>query len=309
MRGFQTVFQSGADSDERPILDGAITLTKLGIKIALLHVDPVFAMTAGELLDRTFRGYGERRQADIADDFAWVVEELQKREPQLTIEDLVKNDALMSAVAKDARIEMSTPKNLKREYLRNALLNIAVETMPDETRQQIFLNAVEAFTPAHIRTLKLIRDNKVDWQNQSMLHRSYGNAVGIAVPELNHEDALIQSVLSDLKNRGFSNVPGPDQRFPQPSPVSNLGAFGRRVFEIYSGAASGGLADRSQRNVRILAKAKRPAEADRLCLPGESAGYSGAMPKPASFARSASISSHCGLRTSAHQRSTPPRPT
>jgi hypothetical protein len=63
-----------------------------------------------------------------------------------------------------ARIVVATHQEEKRKYLRNALLNIAIGKGLDEIKQQIFLNAIEDFSPAHVKALDIIwRTGKIPW--------------------------------------------------------------------------------------------------------------------------------------------------
>ena len=95
------------------------------------------------------------------------------------VENLIQNEAFISASIQVARIVVGTHQEEKRKYLRNALLNIALNKGPDEIRQQVFMNAIEAFSPAHVKAVDLIwrgslqQDPKAwwgertDYQNQN----------------------------------------------------------------------------------------------------------------------------------------------
>lgn len=89
---------------------------------------------------------------ELADDF----DRLKQTVDGFSVENLAQNDAFVSATIQATRIAIGTHQEKKREYLRNALLNIAVGKTRDEVKQQIFLSAVEAFTPAHVQALDLI---------------------------------------------------------------------------------------------------------------------------------------------------------
>ena len=53
--------------------------------------------------------------------------------------------------------------------------------------------------------------------------RNYGAAVGILVPEVKGQLSLLGAIFADLRNRGFSNLGGPEQPFPQGGVITNLG--------------------------------------------------------------------------------------
>jgi hypothetical protein len=94
---------------------------------------------------------------ELADDF-------DRHCETCTVETLIKDGAFISASIQVARIVVATHQEEKRKYLRNALLNIAIGKGLDEIKQQIFLNAIEDFSPAHVKALDIIwRTGKIPW--------------------------------------------------------------------------------------------------------------------------------------------------
>ena len=143
------------------------------------------------------------------------------------VENLVQDEAFVSASIQIARVVVGTHLQEKRKYLRNALLNIAVGKGPDETRQQIFLNAIEAFTPAHVKALDLIwRSTPLDWDQLGIPsgQRTYAAAFGIVIPELRGQLAVIDAILAELRNRSLTTLSKADAQFPQGGLVTNLTA-------------------------------------------------------------------------------------
>jgi hypothetical protein len=53
--------------------------------------------------------------------------------------------------------------------------------------------------------------------------RTYGGAIGVITPEVKGQTHLIGAILTDLRNRGFSNLNGPDLSFPQGGINTGLG--------------------------------------------------------------------------------------
>lgn len=187
---------------------------------------------AAQLIDWILPSPIEARRQEFMEDVAFVVRETAKRIDDVTPEKLSKNEAFVSALMQASRIAMSSHNKDKREYLRKALLNIATGEMIDETKQRIFLNAVEAFTPAHVRVVHLMWKPQVSWGTQSMAQRQWIHAVEIAVPGLKGEEHLVRAIFTDVTNRGFSNLGRPDQPFPAMG-VTNLGAeFCRFILEV-----------------------------------------------------------------------------
>ena len=156
---------------------------------------------------------------ELADDF-------DRHCETCTIENLIKDDAFISASIQVARIVVATHQEEKRKYLRNALLNIAIGKGLDEIKQQIFLNTIEDFSPAHVKALDIIwRTGKIPWDQYKvpMGQRNYGAAIEIVVPELKGQSNVTAAVLADLRIRGFSNLAGPELLFPKGGIITGFG--------------------------------------------------------------------------------------
>lgn len=145
-------------------------------------------------------------------------------------ENIGKNEAFISATVQATRIAAATHQEEKRKMLRNALLNIAVGKGPDEELQQVYLNAIEAFTPSHVKVLEVLRsgDNELIQKHGCKPYElgnigTYGNAIRVLIPELQGRDGLVQCIMTDLRNRGFSNASGSDAAFPSGKMITNAG--------------------------------------------------------------------------------------
>ena len=94
----------------------------------------------------------------------------------------------------------------------------------EEVKQQIFLTAIEAFSPAHVKVLNVFRGGKIPWDQHSTIlaNRNYGAAIQVMVPELKGQDSLTLAVLNELRSRGFSNLSRLDEPFPGMH-ITNIG--------------------------------------------------------------------------------------
>lgn len=153
--------------------------------------------------------------------------EAAKRRPSLTDEDLQKHEAFISASIRAAQISFNTHEQEKREYLRTALLNVLLGTTADETKQQIFFNAIDAFAAAHIKALQVLAGRTpVPWPNTTITHtnRTFISAIEATMPKMKHQGPLIDAILNDLNNRGFATVSKSHLPYqPGGSSVTNLG--------------------------------------------------------------------------------------
>jgi hypothetical protein len=110
-------------------------------------------------------------------------------------------------------------------------MNIALNRAPNEELQQVFLNAIDQLSVSHVRVLDFVwkgfpRNNN-PWKANDFptSPRDYGAAIRIALPEFAGDDNLLQYILTDLRNRGFSNLSGPNAPYPQgmPATITNMG--------------------------------------------------------------------------------------
>lgn len=189
---------------------------------------PVIGGPINEILSLVLAPAVERRRVEWLKELADALDQLEEKVAGFRVVELADNEAFVSATIQATRIAIGTHQQEKREYLRNALLNIAKGITTDEVKQQVFLNAIEAFTPTHIKALNLIWRGgglNIGWDKNSipMMQRTYGAAIEILAPEVKGETSLMGALLADLRNRGFSNLGGPDVAFPQGGIITNLG--------------------------------------------------------------------------------------
>ncbi len=197
----------------------------------LISLIPLVGSPIDELLSLVLAPSVSRRRDDWLKELADVVEETKRRMDGFKIEDLAQNEAFVSATIQATRIAAGTHKEEKRKILRNALLNIALGTGPDEDTQQIFLNIVDAFTASHVRVLDVLWRGpgliagKTLWdQNRVPINvRNYGTAIELLVPELKGQGTLAEYILTDLRSRGFTQLNSLTMNFPQGGTITNMG--------------------------------------------------------------------------------------
>ncbi len=108
------------------------------------------------MLSRFWIPSANRRLEEWLKEFADDFDRYKESHQAVILENPAENEAFISATIQAARIAIGTRQKKKRKCLRNALLNIAVGMSQDEVKQQIFLNAIKAFTPAHVKALNVI---------------------------------------------------------------------------------------------------------------------------------------------------------
>ncbi len=141
----------------------------------------------------------------IADDVATLCAKVEGLSP----ESLFKNEAFYSGFFQASRIALQTHRKEKLEALRNALLNMAIATHPDEDQQAMFLAHIETLTPSHIRVLRFYRNPREE-----------------TYPEFRIRTAFVKRLAHDLEARGLVNFKRARDNFTPLSPVTvtELGA-------------------------------------------------------------------------------------
>jgi hypothetical protein len=187
----------------------------------------VIGAPISELLSLVLTPALQRRRDEWLKDLADVVEELEKRLDGFDPKNLGEDEAFVSATIQATRIAASTHQKDKREMLGNALLNISLSKGPNEELQQIFLNAIDAFTCSHVKVLDFL------WRQHNILAESsrdsrepisnYGHAINVGLPEFQKEAGLLEPIMNDLRLRGFSDVGKPRDAFPRNPAITNLG--------------------------------------------------------------------------------------
>ncbi len=175
---------------------------------------------------RFFSGNSKKWWHGVDSSFA----KLQEEQPEFKLEELLENEVFMSALVRATLIATGTNQDEKRRFLRNALINIATGSAPDQDIQQIYLSAVDVFTPSHVQILELMWNGFVRLKQQGYdtsatgvpQFRTYRSLIETLLPKLKGEQELVQAVMGDLRNRGFTRQGSPDDVIQHPS-VTNFG--------------------------------------------------------------------------------------
>jgi hypothetical protein len=176
---------------------------------ALLNTVPIVGGSAAELLDLVRLPVMKRQHAWLAD----LAERLRalEAEGRLRVEDLPNNEAFVDAIVRALDSVRRTREQDKREALRNAVLNVALATTPEETLREMFLGFVEQFNAWHLRLLKAM-DNPEAWAQvnrvryEPALSSSLSAFIEAAFPELGGRGDFYALLWSDLRRAGLTNT-------------------------------------------------------------------------------------------------------
>jgi hypothetical protein len=200
-----------------------------GVARAAVAAIPLVGGSINELVSVVLAPSIERRRDTWLKELADSVEALKTRVHDFSIEGLNKNDAFVSATIQATRIAIGTHLKEKHEMLRAALLNIAHGKGPDDDPRQMYLNSIEVFSISHINVLKFLQAASAEINNRAIWDAKYpgtetvGEAIEFLHPEMKGQDDLLQAIITDLKNRGFSAVSRPSAAVPPANASSSVG--------------------------------------------------------------------------------------
>jgi hypothetical protein len=171
------------------------------IEKAIVGTNPVTGAIA-ELLD-VLTPPLERRRARWFEQLWEAVAELQQRVKAITGDALRDNEAFVSAALHATHIALRNHQLEKLGALRNAVLNVAAGSAPEDDQQIMFLDAVDGLTVSHIAVLKKLVEQDKRSHQQRIHHHSD------AVRPSRAPDDRFAQIIRDLWNRGFveTNVP------------------------------------------------------------------------------------------------------
>jgi hypothetical protein len=176
-------------------------------------------------------------------DIAFKLEELEIR-GKLEIDELLNNEGFISTLLHAIQIAIRTHQKEKLEALKNAVLNSALKTAPEDDYKTLFLSFIDNFTIAHVKILKFFYDlpnspNYIFKLNQIKIDEIKNNSGGnlnnfradqnftekfsllsfdfemgdisVIIPDMEGKLDLYSQVGSDLCTKGLLSVGGSSQ--------------------------------------------------------------------------------------------------
>lgn len=188
--------------------DVAHTLVKAGLSAL-----PMIGGPAVELFQSVIQPPLERRRGEWMQAVGVKLQELEDQQV-ISLEELGQNEQFVSAVLHASTIALRTHKDEKREALRNAVLNVALDQSPDEALQHMFFEWIDTFSILHI---KMLRDS-------ANPPRSSGFQQDVKLDTFTHngglEYAVENVVWKDLYTRDLVDS---EQKGPYPKGTTLLG--------------------------------------------------------------------------------------
>ena len=127
------------------------------------------------------------------------------------LEDLAQDECFLDIVMQATQTALRTSLEEKRQALRNAILNAALQFPPEEVKREMFLSIIDDMTVWHIRMLKFLQDPHgwmgIQGRSLELDEKScWGFLFPQAFPELCKMPGpgYLESVWEDLGRRGLT---------------------------------------------------------------------------------------------------------
>jgi hypothetical protein len=189
--------------------DTTHTLTRAGIGSI-----PLLGTAASELFNLIVVPSLEKRRIKWMEDVAEALRILEQKNA-INIEELSHNEAFINATLHASQIALRTSQKEKLKALRNAVINSAFSSSPDEDTQQIFLNLVDTFSQWHLRLLKFLKDPPHGGTplktGYTYIHLSVlPEAIEKTYPQLKGRYDFYYQIIKELSDRGLANMSASD---------------------------------------------------------------------------------------------------
>lgn len=150
----------------------------------------------------------DRRRHEWMESIAEGLNKLEEKTGNI-VDDLKSDESFIDTVMQASQAALRTSQQEKKDALRNAVLNAALPSHPDESRQLMFINWIDRYTPWHLRMLRLFADPMCWYQQQKRQPPQYhisGSLSALltdAYPELKSQRDFYDKVGKDLYNDGL----------------------------------------------------------------------------------------------------------
>ena len=174
---------------------------------------PMFGAAAAELFQMVVTPSLERRRVEWMDSVAEGLKKLEEQ-GQRTFEDFANDEAFIDTVLQASNIAMRNSSEEKREALRNAVVNAASASAPEESRRQMFLSWVDDLTVWHLRILALLAhplrwfENAKRQPPQYAMTSSLAGLICDAFPEMRNQRPFYDQIATDLYTKGLIKTEG-----------------------------------------------------------------------------------------------------
>lgn len=186
--------------------DVAHTIAKAGLSSI-----PLVGGAAAELFSFIFSPPYEKRRDKWIQSLADSLEQLTDRVDGIEYDVLQNNESFVTTALHASQAAIRNHQEEKLTALRNAVLNAALPSAPDDDLQLMFVSYVDYFTTWHLKILSFLNNPKQWFETRNIKPKSYYSASISAIlteafPELSSERDFYDQVVTDLNYRGLISI-------------------------------------------------------------------------------------------------------
>lgn len=173
---------------------------------------PVVGAAGLELFNAVIGPPLSRRRDEWLNALAEQFARIEKTVDGFKVENLKDDEVFITAVLHAMAAALRTHQKEKLDALRNAILNVALHTSPDEDMQFMFLGFIDKFTPWHIRVLMHFHENPPDWMlgsDPAYLAKAFPELLQQADEELSGRVEFFMQIVHDLESSGLLDTQSP----------------------------------------------------------------------------------------------------
>jgi len=199
-------------------------------KVALGAI-PFIGGAAQEILEKAIGDPLRKRQEAWMAELGVALAALVERVDGVTAEKLSEVPNFVSAAARATQDALLAHSSLKREALRNTVLNVANGVKLDDVLVGSFMTYIERFSDAHLKLLALLRSPMADADYAAEARNVYmGSIYGVVTkshPDLAAQPDLLDRLYGDLSREGLvggsfkAMMSGGGLQNPQTTPIGN----------------------------------------------------------------------------------------
>lgn len=175
-------------------------------KIALGAI-PLVGGAVQELLEKAIGDPLRRRQEAWMSELGGALKTLSERIDGVSAEKLAMDPVFVSAAARATQDALLTHSELKRDALRNTVLNVAAGVRLDDVLVGAFMSYIERYSEGHLKLLALLRDPMSDAAYAGEARNVYAGSIhGVIAkshPDLSAQPELLDRLYADLSNEGL----------------------------------------------------------------------------------------------------------
>ncbi|MDO8613834.1 MAG: hypothetical protein Q7R32_13600 [Dehalococcoidia bacterium] len=182
---------SSSDSDLTKPEPGASDAAHSVVKAGLSAI-PFAGGPAAELFSAIITPPLSKRRDEWIESIVERLKGLEEKVDGFSFENLSSDETFITTLMHASQAAIRSHQEEKLEALRNAVVNVAARSAPEEDLQLMFLDFVDTFTPWHLRILKFLDDPK-----------AWGEEHGINYPNITAGSPamILESAFLDLTSR------------------------------------------------------------------------------------------------------------